>query len=538
MTAPGSDWPSDLSDLWSVRQQAQEAVQPRPEVEGLITLIAGMYRDEDIRASARTYVQQVTDADQPGWAAAGCAVWALALWRGGEDDAALLQLILAELHLQDEFRSPRYEPPGGPTGAGAACNNLGVAYAAMEMFELAEPHLERATQISSRDYGRGLELQVCADLANLAETRVRWALYREAVAGGQGNPVLAARARADARRFLSYARSLGRGDAVRFARTLQIAVLTVSQPAAVTMSHRDELLDALRLPVFGDEPGEVLMRAVTARVCRLVGDVEQCWQQSDRVRRLNPAAYHASTIIALSEAARAEGASGHVWDFANAVAAESDATRKRIMTAFQARLGLAGLEQRFEEVSRERRTLQRALQEALRQEAELVHAATHDSLTGLPNRALFEQHLASVLDSEAEERPSVVAHVDVDDFRHVNDTHGHSAGDRVLRWLAERLRAFVADAGVVARLGGDEFAILLRSRSAEEAWNWPVQALAAVLEADPPFGVTASVGMCVVPSQATVEEVLHLADSQMYEAKRQRKVSGRSAGAGGAGGQD
>lgn len=527
MSAPGNDWPTALSDVWSVRQKVVGDAHGRPEVDGLIALIAGMYRDQDIEVGAQEYVQAAVAADLPAWAAAGCSVWALALWRRGEDDAALLQMILAELHLQNDLRSPRSEPIGGPTGVGAASNNLGVAYAAMEMFELAEPHLQRAAEISGRDYDPGLALQACADLANLAETRVRWALYCEAVAGGENTLALAHRARGDARRFLASARALGRGDAVRFARTLQIAVSSIGEPGSLRRAQRDEVLGNLRLPVFGDEPGEVLMRAVAARVCRLVGDVEECWRQAELVAQLNPAAYHASTIIALNEAARAETAGTHTWAFAKAVAAESDATRKRIMTAFQARLALAGLEQRFEQVSRERRTLRLALQEALRQEAELVHAATHDSLTGLPNRALFERHLAAVLNEGQGGHTAAVAYVDVDDFKRVNDTHGHSAGDRVLRWLADRLRLLVGADGVVARLGGDEFGVLLRSTTLPAAQLWRARALAAVLDADPPFGITVSAGICLVPADAaTVEEVLHLADSQMYEAKRQRKTGG------------
>jgi diguanylate cyclase (GGDEF)-like protein len=120
-----------------------------------------------------------------------------------------------------------------------------------------------------------------------------------------------------------------------------------------------------------------------------------------------------------------------------------------------------------------------------------------------------------------------VAYVDVDDFKQINDTHGHAAGDRVLRWLADRLRVLVNDVGVVARLGGDEFGILLRSTTASQAHAWQTHGLAALLGSDTPYGVTVSAGICLVPpNAATVEEVLHLADSQMYEAKRQRKLGG------------
>lgn len=530
MSVPERDWPTALADIWAAKKRLAPVVDTAAQVEGLIDLIASMYQEKDLNVAARAYVQSATAADRPGWASAGRAVWALGLWRRGEDDAALLQLILAELQLQEEMRQPRPEADGGPTGIGAASNNLGVAYAALELFELAEPHLQRACEVSQRDYGDGLEMQVCADLANVAEVRVRWALYGEAVAAGDRTMELASQARDDADTLLRYAASIGVSEAVRFARMLQTGAVTILSPESVNLDHRDELLESLRSPVFGDEPGEVLMRAVAARVCRIVGDAEGCWQQAARVAALNRAAYHASTIIALHEAARAEGPGQHTWAFAAAVAAESEATRRRIVTSFQARLGLAGLEQRFEQVSQERRSLQLALQDALRQEAELVHAATHDALTGLPNRAMFDQQLAAVLEVGPLERSATVAYVDVDDFKAVNDTHGHSAGDAVLRWLAEQLRAAAGSNDLVARLGGDEFAVLLSSGTDEAAMAWRETLLDRIREADPPFGISVSVGVCVVAPDATsVEDVLHLADIQMYEAKRRRKASVESA---------
>lgn len=523
MGVTGSDWPSALSEVWEARKQSGADVDHTAQIEGLIALIGGMYRDQDIKALASAYVQQATAADCPAWAAAGRSVWALGLWRKGEEDAALLQLILSELALQEELRAPRPQPVGGPTGPGAAHNNLGVAYAALEMFELAEPHLERASEISQREYGPALALQTCADRANLAEIRVRWALFDEAVGSGHRAEQLALRAREDSARFSECASTIGRDDAVRFARMLDLGVRSMTEPTTLNKADRDQLLADLDLPVFGDEPGEVLMRAVAARVCRIVGDPQGCWDQAARVSAMNRASYHASTIIALHEAALAEGTGGHTWRFASAVAEESEATRRRIVTAFQARLGLAGLEQRYQQVSLERRTLQLALQEALRQEAELVHAATHDSLTGLPNRALFEQQLSAALGEMRDEQTCAVAYVDVDDFKAVNDTYGHSAGDRVLRWLGERLRTVVGDSDTVARLGGDEFAVLLRRADQASVDRWHEEFVAEVRHA--PFDVTFSVGLCFIGQEAaTVEDILHRADIEMYEVKRRRKA--------------
>src|SRR5207237_4681010 len=94
-------------------------------------------------------------------------------------------------------------------------------------------------------------------------------------------------------------------------------------------------------------------------------------------------------------------------------------------------------------------------------EQQLVHQALHDALTGLPNRALFLDRLGLAL-SRLERRPSLgaVFFLDLDYFKVVNDSLGHSAGDHVLVAVAERLQRSLRDGDTAARLGGDEFAIL------------------------------------------------------------------------------
>ena len=86
--------------------------------------------------------------------------------------------------------------------------------------------------------------------------------------------------------------------------------------------------------------------------------------------------------------------------------------------------------------------------------------AFEDSLTGLPNRALFEQRIA---ERSAAGEPAVVAFLDLDDFKQVNDSLGHAAGDRLLEICGERLRNALRAGDTVARLGGDEFADPRRS---------------------------------------------------------------------------
>ncbi|MGI5245751.1 diguanylate cyclase domain-containing protein [Dactylosporangium sp. CA-139066] len=166
-------------------------------------------------------------------------------------------------------------------------------------------------------------------------------------------------------------------------------------------------------------------------------------------------------------------------------------------------------------------------------EESLHHAAYHDALTGLPNRAMLWQHLNAAAD-----RPYAVLLVNLDDFKAVNDTHGHQAGDELLTAVAHRLRdAALAETrtaehrAVVARLGGDEFAVLLPGADAHAA-----QRLAAAVRAafDQPFPTSAgrltahgSVGVAVAAPEQCPDDVLADADTAMYRAKPRREpISG------------
>jgi diguanylate cyclase (GGDEF)-like protein len=92
----------------------------------------------------------------------------------------------------------------------------------------------------------------------------------------------------------------------------------------------------------------------------------------------------------------------------------------------------------------------------------LTHRATHDALTGLPNRALFTEQLVQTLATVENGEPGgAVLVLDLDRFKPINDALGHQGGDAVLREAAARLRASVPPQAQVARLGGDEFAVLL-----------------------------------------------------------------------------
>ncbi|MDP9417003.1 MAG: EAL domain-containing protein [Actinomycetota bacterium] len=158
---------------------------------------------------------------------------------------------------------------------------------------------------------------------------------------------------------------------------------------------------------------------------------------------------------------------------------------------------------------------------------ELRHHATHDVLTGLPNRLLFTEHLDHAISrlSRCQGACAAVLFIDLDRVKHVNDTYGHAAGDRLLVSVAEHLRDAVRPHDVVARLGGDEFTVLLEDVcDRDQAVLIGQRCLASIATGEHVPGehvrVTASVGVAVADSgKATATDVLAEADAAMYRAK-------------------
>src|SRR5512139_1425791 len=164
----------------------------------------------------------------------------------------------------------------------------------------------------------------------------------------------------------------------------------------------------------------------------------------------------------------------------------------------------------------ERRAMQTALQ----------HHASYDDLTGLLNRREFQQRLRALVDGlPAEPGPHALIYVDLDQFKVVNDTCGHLAGDELLRQLGLRLKQLVTSRDVIARLGGDEFGLLLYDRAVEDAMRLAESLRETVARHrfvwdGRSFDVSASVGVCAVDSgTSSMEEVLSAADAACYVAK-------------------
>jgi diguanylate cyclase (GGDEF)-like protein len=189
---------------------------------------------------------------------------------------------------------------------------------------------------------------------------------------------------------------------------------------------------------------------------------------------------------------------------------------------------LGRLNTKVGELAEARDVLQRALGERDMLAERLRHLAYHDSLTGLANRALFLERLTAALATGDE--PTVMI-IDLDDFKPVNDAHGHHAGDTLLRAVADRLAGCVGSAGTVARLGGDEFAILLpqggpadvaeltRRVSATVARPVSLGGASEVLVRASVGAATATAARATDPAVA-LTELLHRADLAMYAAKQ------------------
>jgi diguanylate cyclase (GGDEF)-like protein len=162
------------------------------------------------------------------------------------------------------------------------------------------------------------------------------------------------------------------------------------------------------------------------------------------------------------------------------------------------------------------------------------HQATHDALTGLPNRSLFVERVETALRRTGEDGHLGVLFCDLDGFKAVNDTLGHAAGDELLRQVAARLGSTVRPGDTVGRLAGDEFAVLLDGLARPEAAASLAARIASCFET--PFRlegqeveVGTSLGMALRSGPGgTVEQLLREADAAMYQHKHQ----GRAAAAG------
>jgi diguanylate cyclase (GGDEF)-like protein len=176
----------------------------------------------------------------------------------------------------------------------------------------------------------------------------------------------------------------------------------------------------------------------------------------------------------------------------------------------------------------DRELLLRSMQysiERKRYQVQLEHQANYDALTGLPNRNLLHDRLKQAVHSQRSRRAIAVVFIDLDHFKFVNDSLGHSTGDKLLKGMADRLRSVLREGDTVARLGGDEFVLILNDQSNEEVIFRAMQRIASKvcepirIEGQELY-LTCSAGISLHPQDGSdVDTLLKNADAAMYRAK-------------------
>jgi len=161
-----------------------------------------------------------------------------------------------------------------------------------------------------------------------------------------------------------------------------------------------------------------------------------------------------------------------------------------------------------------------------KQKDEVEHLALHDSLTGLPNRKYFLDAVAELINySQRQHSPFILAMIDLNKFKAVNDNLGHQYGDMLLEQVAQRLKSGIRDYDTIARLGGDEFVLLLPGTDLEASMTMLTriyETITAPYQLDnKTAGIGASIGVSLYPKHdTTYAELVHKADIAMYQAKQ------------------
>jgi diguanylate cyclase (GGDEF)-like protein/PAS domain S-box-containing protein len=176
----------------------------------------------------------------------------------------------------------------------------------------------------------------------------------------------------------------------------------------------------------------------------------------------------------------------------------------------------------LQDISHRREAERRAQEHQL----SLQHLATHDALTGLPNRTYLNEELPRLIDEAARRGDSLsILYIDCDNFKNINDSRGHSIGDDYLRSVARRLRDSIASPDLVVRMGGDEFLVVTRHYGLDPDSAAIAERVAAALKkpvrlGEATYSATTSIGLSVYPRDATtMSELLRCADIALYEAK-------------------
>jgi diguanylate cyclase (GGDEF)-like protein len=165
--------------------------------------------------------------------------------------------------------------------------------------------------------------------------------------------------------------------------------------------------------------------------------------------------------------------------------------------------------------------------ESRRRSEQLAYHANHDDLTGLVNRRAFEERLErALIVARAEKVEHALCYLDLDQFKAINDSHGHPAGDTALRSFTRILERNVRASDAVGRVGGDEFALIIVGADSNDVASI-LERIASTLETDPPAPgeLRASYGVARAPDDGwTREELIEAADRRLYDHKRRRHI--------------
>jgi diguanylate cyclase (GGDEF)-like protein len=209
---------------------------------------------------------------------------------------------------------------------------------------------------------------------------------------------------------------------------------------------------------------------------------------------------------------------------------QSETVRRKLQQASEQ---LAAVNRALADAVRARSMVDHQLAAALEQEAGARNAALHDNLTGLPNRALFNDRIEHGIAQARRHRWGLaVIFIDVDKFKDINDTYGHLTGDAVLQTISDRLKHSSRDEDTVSRYGGDEFLYLLTNVDDTLDIKVVVEKILKAIRA-PCFvnvrdvsvtlGLEVSIGISMFPKDgATSQELITNADRAMYRAKQSR----------------
>jgi diguanylate cyclase (GGDEF)-like protein len=456
------------------------------------------------RAAAERCLALALEARSGGWASAALSVRAVAQARGGRMEPALLDLARAEAELltSDDTALRCW---------GHAA--LGSSYLELRLYELAQPHLERALHLDASPMP--LPEAPVLNLMNLVELHVRWADELERAKPYDGSERDTEEHRSEghayAVRAVDRARQLDQASLIATCRAMELASLE-RDAAARSLIELREAFDSDAPPAYQGAPATV--GGALARALWSLGRREEAVEVAREAATLSAAAQDwqvaASARWLLVEMEARSGVPGAASGRAYAELLSRVLWQQRLSTLQGAQAAL-----QVERLNRDKEQAQRA--------------ASEDPLTGVGNRRALDDALRDLrAEDPAGSRvsaPISLLVVDLDDFKSVNDTHGHVVGDEVLREVAAAVRRAARSRDVVARLGGDEFVVLARGADADAGRHLAERVTAAVgaLRVETgegaPVRLTASVGVATAQTAEEAALLLARADAAMYEVK-------------------